>query len=61
MKTAYVNLATALMVWAAKAAPAERLENHTNKTVLVFTPHPAADTFAVGARWRRWLGTGIRL
>ncbi len=48
MKTAYVNLATTLMVWAAKAAPAERLENHTHKTVLVFTSHPAVETFAVG-------------
>src|SRR6266446_1542105 len=30
------------------AAPAERLENYTNKTVLIFTPHPDDDTFAVG-------------
>ena len=27
---------------------AERLESYTNKTVLVFTPHPDDDTFAVG-------------
>src|SRR5437667_12889081 len=27
---------------------AERLENYTNKTVLIFTPHPDDDTFAVG-------------
>lgn len=30
------------------ARAAERLENYTNKTVLVFTPHPDDDTFAVG-------------
>lgn len=41
-------LTTCLMASAASAAPAERLENYTNKTVLVFTPHPDDDTFAVG-------------
>ena len=48
MKTAYLILATFLLTSAAKAAPAERLENYTNKTVLIFTPHPDDDTFAVG-------------
>ncbi len=48
MKTAYLILATFLMSWVANAEPAERLENYTNKTVLIFTPHPDDDTFAVG-------------
>jgi LmbE family N-acetylglucosaminyl deacetylase len=48
MKIAFLILATWLMASLAGAAPAERLENYTNKTVLVFTPHPDDDTFAVG-------------
>jgi LmbE family N-acetylglucosaminyl deacetylase len=34
--------------FASTVRPAERLENYTNKTVLIFTPHPDDDTFAVG-------------
>ena len=37
-----------LLSFAPTVRPAERLENYTNKTVLVFTPHPDDDTFAVG-------------
>ena len=48
MKTTLLLLATFLIVSAANAGPAERLENYTNKTVLIFTPHPDDDTFAVG-------------
>ena len=45
---------TILVLLAALVSPAlpiramERLENYTNKTVLIFTPHPDDDTFAVG-------------
>lgn len=48
MKTGFLILATFLLASVSQAAPAERLENYTNKTVLVFTPHPDDDTFAVG-------------
>lgn len=48
MKTGFLILATFLLAAVSPAAPAERLENYTNKTVLVFTPHPDDDTFAVG-------------
>ena len=48
MKTLCIILASFLLSSPAVAAPAERLENYTNKTVLVFTPHPDDDTFAVG-------------
>jgi len=49
MKTAaIITLASFLAVSVVRAAPAERLENYTNKTVLVFTPPPDDDTFAVG-------------
>src|SRR6266550_9366410 len=42
-------LSVLLFILADSIAPcAERLENYTNKTVLVFTPHPDDDTFAVG-------------
>src|SRR6266705_4072616 len=42
-------LATVLsFLLALNARAAERLENYTNKTVLIFTPHPDDDTFAVG-------------
>jgi len=37
-----------LLFLASQVQAAERLENYTNKTVLVFTPHPDDDTFAVG-------------
>ncbi len=48
MKTTLLLLATFLIVSTTSAGPAERLENYTNKTVLIFTPHPDDDTFAVG-------------
>src|SRR6266550_3813988 len=42
-------LSVLLFILADSIAPcAERLENYTNKTVLIFTPHPDDDTFAVG-------------
>src|SRR6266478_4210028 len=48
MKKLTLLLTATLFVLTANAAPAERLENYTNKTVLIFTPHPDDDTFAVG-------------
>ncbi len=48
MKIVFLILSTCLLALAAEAAPGERLENYTNKTVLIFTPHPDDDTFAVG-------------
>src|SRR5204862_1083071 len=48
MKIAYLLLAMSLMSWVTNAEPSERLENYTNKTVMIFTPHPDDDTFAVG-------------
>jgi LmbE family N-acetylglucosaminyl deacetylase len=48
MKIAWPILTIFLMSSLSQAEPAERLENYTNKTVLVFTPHPDDDTFAVG-------------
>src|SRR5213594_3559338 len=41
-------LAITFLGFAAAVAASERLESYTNKTVLVFTPHPDDDTFAVG-------------
>src|SRR6266487_2057347 len=48
MKTTLLMLTTVLVSLPSQARAAERLENYTNKTVLVFTPHPDDDTFAVG-------------
>ena len=48
MKTTILILMAALLFHASPLGAAERLENYTNKTVLVFTPHPDDDTFAVG-------------
>ena len=48
MKTPSLILTIVLLCLAAQIHAAERLENYTNKTVLVFTPHPDDDTFAVG-------------
>src|SRR5438034_9565699 len=49
MKTATRLLAALLLLSAHfHLRAAERLENYTNKTVLIFTPHPDDDTFAVG-------------
>lgn len=48
MRTALLILLTLLGILASNLSAAERLENYTNKTVLVFTPHPDDDTFAVG-------------
>jgi len=45
----HLLLLLALMVCAPFShCAAEGLENYTNKTVLIFTPHPDDDTFAVG-------------
>ena len=48
MKTTILIITGLLLCLFSKASAAERLENYTNKTVLVFTPHPDDDTFAVG-------------
>ena len=48
MKTTILLMTILLLSLASNARAAERLENYTNKTVLVFTPHPDDDTFAVG-------------
>src|SRR5437870_4180173 len=48
MKTTILSLGLLLLGLPATASAAERLENYTNKTVLIFTPHPDDDTFAVG-------------
>src|SRR6266850_4669939 len=48
MKKLTLLLTATLFVLALNARAAERLENYTNKTVLIFTPHPDDDTFAVG-------------
>jgi len=48
MKTPHwLGIVIALMT-AASSPAADHLENYTNKTVLIFTPHPDDDTFAVG-------------
>ena len=41
-------LASALLLLAAEPRAQERLENYKNKTVLVFSPHPDDNSFAVG-------------
>jgi LmbE family N-acetylglucosaminyl deacetylase len=38
----------AVLVFASTSPAQERLENYKNKTVLVFSPHPDDDSFAVG-------------
>jgi LmbE family N-acetylglucosaminyl deacetylase len=48
MKTPILILMVLSLSLASSGRAAERLENYTNKTVLVFTPHPDDDTFAVG-------------
>src|SRR5438477_6642482 len=48
MKTRILLLTSLILCHACSARAAERLENYTNKTVLIFTPHPDDDTFAVG-------------
>src|SRR5215211_5454444 len=48
MKNSFLILSVLLPLLAGDLQAAERLENYTNKTVMVFTPHPDDDTFAVG-------------
>src|SRR5437870_8416845 len=48
MKTTILIITGLFLSLASNASAAERLESYTNKTVLVFTPHPDDDTFAVG-------------
>src|ERR1043166_10053442 len=48
MKATLVLMMVLILSLGSNARAAERLENYTNKTVLVFTPHPDDDTFAVG-------------
>ena len=48
MKTRLLFCLLLLPLLASPLLGADRLENYTNKTVLVFTPHPDDDTFAVG-------------
>jgi len=44
----FLLLPLLLFLLVADVSAQERLENFTNKTILVFTPHPDDDTFAVG-------------
>ncbi len=53
MKKIILLLMVLFLAGAAEIRAAERLENHTDKTVLVFTPHPDDDTFASRAGWER--------
>src|ERR1043165_740885 len=48
MKATLVLMMVLILSLGSNAGAAERLENYTNKTVLVFTPHPDDGTFAVG-------------
>src|ERR1043166_10264967 len=48
MKAKILLLILLSLTLVSAAEAAERLENYTNKTVLIFTPHPDDDTFAVG-------------
>src|SRR5438309_12031730 len=48
MNTKCLLLTALFLPDASSNRAAERLENYTNKTILVFTPHPDDDTFAVG-------------
>ena len=48
MKTPCLILLTLFPFLGSQLMAADRLEDYTNKTVLVFTPHPDDDTFAVG-------------
>src|SRR2546428_10028963 len=48
MKKLILLITVLSFVLALSSRAAERLENYTNKTVLIFTPHPDDDTFAVG-------------
>src|ERR1043165_3651358 len=48
MKATLVLMMVLILSLGSNARAAERLENYTNKTILVFTPHPDDDTFAVG-------------
>ena len=48
MKRKILLLLVVLLVCDVELRATERLENYSNKTVLVFTPHPDDDTFAVG-------------
>src|SRR5437867_6307149 len=48
MKTTFILVTILLLSLVSRASAADRLENYTNKTVLIFTPHPDDDTFAVG-------------
>jgi len=48
MKLRILILMACVLSLASQVQAAERLDHYTNKTVLVFTPHPDDDTFAVG-------------
>src|SRR5262252_3685243 len=48
MKTPLLMIILIFLCIRMAVGAANRLENYTNKTVLVFTPHPDDDTFAVG-------------
>src|SRR5258706_13508358 len=48
MKTMILILTCFSLLLFSNAKAAERLENYTNKSVLICTPHPDDDTFAVG-------------
>ena len=47
MKRLFAIFCAVLMICSVAAAQ-EKLENYKNKTVLIFSPHPDDDTFAVG-------------
>src|SRR6266487_1743713 len=48
MKTTILMLTAVLVSLPSQVWAAERFASYTNKTVLIFTPHPDDDTFAVG-------------
>src|SRR5262245_9465932 len=48
MKTTTLLFTLLTLSFTTSGKAAERLENYTNKTVMIFTPHPDDDTFAVG-------------
>jgi LmbE family N-acetylglucosaminyl deacetylase len=61
MKKLLLLLWSAWMTATPLAAQSERLEDYRNKTVLVFSPHPDDDTFAVGGTLALLAAQGNRI